>query len=71
MGMFPDKGEDMTQKGLSVFLNKLNYLLCFSNMGLLTKVRKFSSQTTSLSETTLCYALKETLLFYFQTAVKY
>lgn len=49
MGMFPDEGE--TQKGLSVFLNKLNYLLCFSNMGCLKKVQKFSSYTTSLSET--------------------
>lgn len=68
MGMFPDEGE--TQKGLSVFLNKLNYLLCFSNMGCLKKVQKFSSYTTSLSETILRYLLKKALLFYFQTAVK-
>lgn len=38
MGMFPNEGE--TQKGLSVFLNKLNYLLCFSNMGRLKKSAK-------------------------------
>lgn len=70
MGMFPDEGEDLTQKGLSLFLNKLNYLLRFSNMGDLKKVQKFSSQTTSLSETILCYSLKKALLFYFQTSVK-
>lgn len=39
--------------------------------GSLTKMQKFSSQTTSLSETSLCYAFKEALVFYFQTAVKY
>lgn len=60
MGVFPDEGEYLTQKDLSVFLNKLNYLLCFANMGHLKKVQKFSSQTTYLSETISCYSFKKT-----------
>jgi len=64
MGMFLDEGEDLTQKGFSMFLNKLNYLLCFSNRVILKKVEKFSSQATSLNETILCYTLKNVILFY-------
>lgn len=37
MGTLPNEGEELTQKGSSVFLNKLNYLLCFSNVGCLKK----------------------------------
>jgi len=47
-----------------MFLNKLNYLLCFSNRVILKKVEKFSSQATSLNETILCYTLKNVILFY-------
>lgn len=72
MGTLPHEGEELTQKGSSVFLSKLNYLLCFSNVGCLKKKKKpkFSSQSISLSETILCYSLKKALLFYFQTAEK-
>lgn len=59
MGMFPGEGEDLTQKGLSEFLNKLNYLLCFANTGHLKKVHEFSSQTSCLSETISCYSFKK------------
>lgn len=69
MGMFPDKGEDLTQKGLSEFLNKLNYLLCFANMGHLKKVHKFGSQTTCSSETISSYSFKKQP-FYFTSKLQ-
>lgn len=69
MGMFPDEGEDLTQKGLSEFLNKLNYLLCFASMGHLKKVQKFNSQTTCLSETISCYSFKKQP-FYFTSKLQ-